>query len=335
MPGPSAKILADSITAEGHRLTSFEVTFHRFILAEVNTHRTASRNSASSRAIPLLRKDGRGTLDRFDRDLAYPVVWASEKPGMQGGPPLEGGALQDAMALWDDLRLVVSNRIRNYVAEHPIDEPGQVRLHKSLLNRWLEPGQWHTAIISGTCWDNLFHQRVSPLAQPEFDAVAEMMLNDLAKSEPVELGQGQYHLPYIEDEDRYEAVDRALRDAHANEDRARFNALKFHIDKHPVVQEFLVQVSAARCARTSYMTQDGRRDMAEDIVLYRRLVEADPMHASPLEHPATPESGNQHWVKVSYKDKSKTLLLPKYGNFIGYRQHRMEVEIERDYQSYS
>src|SRR4051812_47823071 len=48
----AAKILADSLSPEGIRLTTFEVTFPRFILAEFNTHRMLSRNSASSRAIP-------------------------------------------------------------------------------------------------------------------------------------------------------------------------------------------------------------------------------------------------------------------------------------------
>src|ERR1700752_2852978 len=47
----SVKILADSIS-RANRLTTFELTFPRFILAEVNTHRMLSRNSASSRAIP-------------------------------------------------------------------------------------------------------------------------------------------------------------------------------------------------------------------------------------------------------------------------------------------
>jgi len=50
-----AKILADSI-ADGVRLTTMEVTFPRFILAEFNTHRVFSRNSASSRAIPVEKR---------------------------------------------------------------------------------------------------------------------------------------------------------------------------------------------------------------------------------------------------------------------------------------
>ena len=37
-------------------LTTIEATIHRFVLAELNTHRLFSRNSASSRAVPVARQ---------------------------------------------------------------------------------------------------------------------------------------------------------------------------------------------------------------------------------------------------------------------------------------
>ena len=48
-----AKIVADSINPQGDRITTYLLTFPRFILAELNTHRVFSKNSASSRAIPF------------------------------------------------------------------------------------------------------------------------------------------------------------------------------------------------------------------------------------------------------------------------------------------
>ena len=48
----SARVVADSVHVV-HRVTTMEVTFHRTVLAEFNTHRMFSRNSASSRAIPV------------------------------------------------------------------------------------------------------------------------------------------------------------------------------------------------------------------------------------------------------------------------------------------
>ena len=49
----SANVICDSINEQGVRLTTFEIEYPRFILAELNTHRQLSRNSSSSRAIPI------------------------------------------------------------------------------------------------------------------------------------------------------------------------------------------------------------------------------------------------------------------------------------------
>ena len=48
-----AEIVADSINPTGDGLTTYLLTFPKFILAELNTHRVFSKNSASSRAIPF------------------------------------------------------------------------------------------------------------------------------------------------------------------------------------------------------------------------------------------------------------------------------------------
>jgi thymidylate synthase ThyX len=55
--------------------------------------------------------------------------------------------------------------------------------------------------------------------------------------------------------------------------------------EHPIA--ILLAMSAARCARTSYLTHDKQNPSWEqDEALYRRLVESKPLHASPLEHQA-------------------------------------------------
>src|SRR3546814_7040852 len=47
------KVIADSVSPNFERLTTLQVCFPRFILAEVNTHRVLSRNYRSSRAVPV------------------------------------------------------------------------------------------------------------------------------------------------------------------------------------------------------------------------------------------------------------------------------------------
>jgi hypothetical protein len=93
-------------------------------------------------------------------------------------------------------------------------------------------------------------------------------------------------------------------------------------------------LSAARCARVSYLTQDGLRDQQEDFKLYERLVTAKPMHASPLEHVATPceceefiafpvhdEEANPYTTSTN----SRVLRPDHRGNFRGWDQLRHHV----------
>ena len=50
-----------------------------------------------------------------------------------------------------------------------------------------------------------------------------------------------------------------------------------------------MKVSTARNARTSYLTFDGKPSkLTDDVKLHDKLVVAEPLHASPAEHPATP-----------------------------------------------
>lgn len=244
----AAKVILDSISPLGHRLTTMEVTFHRFVLAEFNTHRQFSRNSASSRAIPLEKM-----LARLQTEETQPLSWPAEQPGMQGGATLEGADLDDAIALWEDIRDYTRYRIEDYISAHPEKSK---RVHKSVINRLLEPFLQHTVIVSSTEWDNFFAQRCSPLAQPEIRVVAEQMREALNASTPTEVGFGEWHTPYVYETDLSESERR--------------------------------MVSVARCARVSYLTHDGVPNVDKDLKLYEKLVGANPPHYSPLEHVATP-----------------------------------------------
>ena len=242
---PSARVIADSVSPQGNRLTTLEVKLHRFVLSELNTHRAFSRNSASSRAIPVTR-----SLTMIAEEPAVPLRWPSAQKGMQGGPEI--AATATARDIW------LSARDDAVCAAERLLDLG---VHKSVVNRLLEPYLPHTVVISATDWDGFWDQRCSPLAQPEIRAAAEAMRDAYVTSRPAEVGDGEWHLPYIRDSER-------------------------RLDDHIVRR-----VSAARCARTSYLTHDGRRDLDADLNLFDRLLEADPPHASPLEHPATPGDG--------------------------------------------
>jgi thymidylate synthase ThyX len=222
-----------------------EVVMHRFVLAEFNTHRAFSRNSASSRAIPVHKQ-----IERVRNDPAIPLTWPAEQKGMQGGDEIE--KVTQARLNWLEAR-------KDAIAA--AEDMVKLGVHKSIVNRLLEPYMHHTVVVTSVEWSNFFNQRCSPLAQPEIRAAAEAMRDALKNSIPVELQHLTFHKPYLDNE----TIDHV-----------------FEKESNP--ESILCKVSAARCARVSYLTQDGKRDYEEDLTLYERLVTARPAHWSPLEH---------------------------------------------------
>jgi hypothetical protein len=178
------KILKDSISPDGVRLTTFELTFPRFILAEFNTHRILSKNSASSRAIPTEK-----IIDRVCREPFIPE-FNQRVTGMGVGDPLTEEEQAEARSLWltaRDESVVIAEKL--------------LHVDKSRVNRLLEPFMWHTVICTGTEWDNFFALRAHKDAQPEFRIVAEMMKAFHDTGEPVERWKGEWHLPLVEDDE--------------------------------------------------------------------------------------------------------------------------------------
>lgn len=291
MNAPYAYVIADSTYANGVRLTTMEVCFHRFVLSEFNTHRVFSRNSASSRAIPTHKQ-----LTKLTEGFAVPLAWPAEKPGMQGGDELDAEVSGATAQIWSDL------------AGQTIDAAARLRdlgLHKSVVNRLLEPYMWHTVVVTSTAWANFFAQRSNVLAQPEIRHISMLMENAYDASEPAVLAEGAWHLPYVQGDEL--------------------------ADNEPDWAE-LARLSAARCARTSYLTQSGDRNPRRDLELFTRLVSARPSHWSPLEHVATPWPANRASTELTFTDvegKPQTAHvdhLPRVGNLLGWRSLRTEVE---------
>ena len=266
----TAKVLADSISPEGIRLTTFELRYPRFIHAEELTHRILetqpelviyeavpdglmydqdlSRNASSNRAIPVQRM-----IEDLRRDPAMPEFWGSNKPGMQAGEELTEGDLYYVQQVW------LAARDNAIASANVMIKSG---LHKQIANRILEPWAHINVVVTATEWANFFALRAHPDAQPEIRILAEAMMAAMGQSDPQLLNVGVWHLPYVSEEDHF---------------------------NHDI--EILKKVSVARCARVSYLTHDGRpTSVEEDLSLYEKLLVSQPLHASPAEHQATPDS---------------------------------------------
>lgn len=278
----TAKVIQDSINVHGNRLTTLQLKYQRFIHAEAKTHRVISssgeeyeqiiltqdagfmserefsRNASSSRAIPVSKM-----IEQVRNNPAMPVHWGANIPGMQAKAELEG----------EDLEFVKAEWLQS--AKNAADSAERMQgrnLHKQVANRVLEPYQWIHVVASFTESDNFFALRDHEDADPNIHVLAQVMKQAMADSTPKLLRAFEWHLPYV--------TDAEIAENHWK------GSNSFDLRK----------VSAARCARVSYLTHDGLKpDTFKDLELFERLAGGVPIHASPLEHQGTPgdtDTGN-------------------------------------------
>lgn len=251
---PEVQILADSISPEGKRLTTFQLKFWRAILPEITRHRVFSFCVRSSRANPTIN-----LINQVKNTPYGPSHWGMNQKGMVADNELTGKALELAQYTWK-----IAAKTMADCAESLKD----VEVHKQVVNRLLEPFTYSDMVLAGTDFDNFFDLREAPDAQPEIRELAIAMHKALDASTPIELKEGEWHLPYISAEDRNKAN-----------------------------TDVLCKVSCARCARVSYKAFDGSSSIDKDLALFNRL--KDSKHWSPMEFVATPSGSN--YKESNYK----------------------------------
>ena len=183
-----AKVVLDSISEEGVRLTTMELTYPRFIHAEFMTHRVFSRNASSSRAIPVEKM-----IERVKKEPAEPVHWGKNQPGMQANEELQWDALVQTRKAWLEAR---DAAVKFAARMH------ELGAHKQIVNRVLEPFSHITVLVTATEWDNFFALRCHPDADPTMRTLAEAMREAMAASDTYNAQPGwSWHLPYITEAD--------------------------------------------------------------------------------------------------------------------------------------
>lgn len=336
----SAQVIADSVNPVGNRITTFVVTFPRIVLAELNTHRMFSRNSASSRAIPFEKM-----LKMVTEDPFIPIAWQKDHKGMQGTEYLDTYLLhgtegqrvvEGPSADWADARLQAI-KFAKQMSERGVT--------KQLCNRLLEPFMWHTAIITATELENFFALRCPQYQHPEFWATAERPLTDktLYRSKvdylvahpemakrirpefffKINRGQAEIHIMALA-ETMWDALTQSIPKPLGHngwhipfgdtiELRRVFDeVLKKDIDHsnssryNEEVQQAFVKIATARCARVSYLNFEGKDDYEADIKLHDQLLKSG--HMSPFEHCAQ-AMPVEMWS----------------GNFRGFKQYRKTI----------
>ena len=274
----SAKIVADSIDPRGNRITTYVLTYPRFIHAELMTHRLFSRNAASSRAIPF-NKLLKSVID----DPFIPIAFQKDHKGMQGTEYFIGDELNDAIIKWDTAR---------FYATEEAAKLNNLGVSKQICNRLLEPFQWYTSLITATEYDNFFELRCPKIhhaADGKYyksvkdwnDVDKDIYYEGLSCLHPENISQAEIHI---------QALAEAMWDAQNESKPKKLKAGEWHIpfgDRMPesfapIKPEIRIKIATARAARLSYMTFEGVIDKQKDIALHDQLFESK--HASPFEH---------------------------------------------------
>lgn len=341
----NARIIADSKNM-GHRLTTFVVTFPRIILAEFNTHRMFSRNSASSRAIPFKKMVAMVSKNPF-----IPIAFQKDHSGMQGSEYLVGWKGKFARWAWIGASkfAILTAKILN-----------KFDVTKQLCNRVLEPFMWHTVIVTSSEFENFFALRcpqyslfyeqiprefrskkdflkfVKQVESPEFKnqydnlteldwlkinkgmaeihimALAEAMWDAYNESTPKQLQAGEWHIPFGDD----------ITELELN------GTFPYILSDKPAKQHFddlKIKIATARCARVSYTVvgEEGKKpDFVADIKLHDRLIKSG--HLSPTEHCGRAMTGDEIAKNALWCNEH--IEYGWSGNFRGFLQYRKLIE---------
>lgn len=182
------KVVEDSLSPSGVRLTTMQLRYWRAIHAEFMTHRVFSRNASSSRAIPVSKM-----IEQVRNDPAGPIHWGENRPGMQATGQVPGLTQFEAQKRW--------LRAANTAADHA-QALLDLNIHKQVANRLLEPFQYINVVVTATEWANWFALRDHEAAQPEIQELARAMGQAMEDSDPVFRLRGEWHLPYVTLEER-------------------------------------------------------------------------------------------------------------------------------------
>jgi hypothetical protein len=197
---------------------------------------------------------------------ATPVSWGKNQPGMKANENVGSTVATEAEQIW--------NRAKDDALHWADALAHKLAIHKQIANRITEPWMTMKTVISGTEWNNFFHLRNHADAQPEIKALAEAMTVAYTTHLPVPLKPGQWHLPYITIAEYVPT--------------GELQYLNNNFD--PISLEEAKIVSASCCAQVSYRKNDDSFDKAKKI--YDQLILSEPVHASPIEHQATPMDVN-------------------------------------------
>ena len=206
----TAIVIADSISDQGIRLTTFQLRYWRAIHSELLTHRLWARNAGSSRARPV-----KAIIEQVRTEPYGPIHWGENQAGMQASKEIDPSKITRAKFAWF--------MAAKAAADHAEDMMN-MGLHKQVVNRILEPFTYIDVVVTATDYDNFFALRLHKDAQPEIYQLAQVMKEALDASTPKPLNQGEWHLPYIQESELNQDLETLKRTSAARCARVSYKA---------------------------------------------------------------------------------------------------------------
>ena len=247
-PNMQVEVILASKGPDQAPVYTVRMRYPRIIHGEVMTHRMFNRNAGSSRAQPASV-----TIQKVLTDPFVPWHWTRNQSGMQGFQHLPSDDEIYAVQEW------LSARDAAMDAAETLSDKDGFNLHKQVFNRLIEPFSWIDVLITATEWDNFLWLRNHEMAEPHLQDLAVLTTQALMDHEDkiVPLDYGEWHTPYVTDEERDIT--------HGDAD--------------------LLMLSAARCCRISYKPfGEDQINIGKDLQRFHQLTGGDRIHASPLEH---------------------------------------------------
>lgn len=292
----SAEIIADSISPDGVRLTTFETEWPHAVHKDFMTH-TMPKNFESFRAQQPEKKIAQLEAG----DFFMPEVFGHRTPGMgQRNEPVEGEEAIDqewARELWikhvNDSIWTAKQMLKKGVS-------------KQQINFVLQDLCSIRGVVTATEWDNFFGLRADANnVRPEVGKVARMMDDLYTTCYPTSLDYGEWHLPFTKDRDTD-------------------------------LWDWWLQISTGRTARISYSTHRGVRDQAEDARLHDDLLKNGHMSPTGHQATPLVLSGPKYYkTYVPDANKTFKFNGADWsGALYGWAQYRKSIPYEHNYREY-
>lgn len=294
-------IQASRCIKTGQEIFTLICEYPRAIHAQLLTHRVFSKNSSSTRAVPIKK-----AVEQLRANPAK-YIWTENQSGMQGSVIKQESKLEYTEYLYNHY---MESAIR---ATEELSDPAGLNIHKQNAGRLLEPFQNIKIVLTSTEWDNWDWLRIDGAAQGEIRELALAIYEARKSVEPMEIGDGEWHVPFV---DRSRGAETG--DIYYGDGLTR------------LTPEEAVAVSTSVCAQTSYRNADYSLKKAEELI--PKLFDGAKVHASPSEHQATPVPEMQsntstvsHFLArmpkgVTHMDRFSTPWSGNFRNFIQNRQ---------------